>query len=281
MSADVPIRPAATVIVLRDSPAGPEVFMVRRHHSVAFMAGAHVFPGGRVDEADRDAAAAWCDHGAHPDAGLTPTPASFVAAARELFEEAGVLLARTGAGAFVSFAGAADHTRFEAYRDDVHAGRRSLRAVVEREGLRLALDALVPYALWVTPPTEVRRFDTWFFLARVPPEQRPAHEHTESIDSTWIAPAAALAQAARGEMLLPPPTWFTLIELERFASVSAALAWASRRTIQRRQPEVIEAPNGDRTIILPTAAAGDDERGADPTRFVWRGDRWHPEWTHE
>src|SRR4051812_49392473 len=107
MSADVPIRPAATVIVMRDTPAGPEVFMVRRHHAVAFMAGAHVFSGGRVDEADRDAAAEWCAQGRRPGAALPPPPASFVAAAGELFEEAGVLLARDRHGAFVSFAVAA------------------------------------------------------------------------------------------------------------------------------------------------------------------------------
>ena len=204
VSADVSIRPAATVIVMRDAPAGPEVFLVRRHHAFAFMAGAHVFPGGRVDEADRDAAAEWCDHGGRPEAALSPPPASFIAAARELFEEAGVLLARDRHGAFVSFAAAAGQARFESYRDDVHQGRQSLQSIVEGEGLRLALDALVPYALWVTPPNEVRRFDTWFFLARVPPEQRPAHEHTESTDSTWIAPAEALARAVSGEMLLPP-----------------------------------------------------------------------------
>jgi 8-oxo-dGTP pyrophosphatase MutT (NUDIX family) len=278
MSADVPIRPAATVIVMRDAPGGPEVFMVRRHHAVAFMAGAHVFPGGRVDEADRDAAAEWCDHGGRPEAALAPPPASFVAAARELFEEAGVLLARDRHGAFVSFARAADHARFEAYRDDVHQGRRSLRSIVEGEGLRLALDALVPYALWVTPPNEVRRFDTWFFLARVPPEQHAAHEHAESTDSTWIAPADALARAARGEMLLPPPTWFTLMELERFTSVGAALEWSARRVIHRRQPEVLEGSSGDRIIVLPPAPAeSGDDPAASGVRFVWRGDRWHSE----
>ena len=92
-------RPAATVVVLRDGPAGPEVFMVRRHEGTAFMGGAHVFPGGRVDAADGDADASWCDgieHATRQLDGLPPAEALayHVAAARELFEEAGVLLAR-------------------------------------------------------------------------------------------------------------------------------------------------------------------------------------------
>ena len=254
--------------------------MVRRHHAVAFMAGAHVFPGGRVDEADHDSAAVWCDHSSRPGAALHPPPASFVAAARELFEEAGVLLARNGTGAFVSLVDPADHARFDAYRDDVHKGRRTLRGILEREGLRLALDALVPYALWVTPPNEARRFDTWFFLARVPPEQRPVHEDTESTDSTWIAPSDALARAARGEMLLPPPTWATLMELKPCPSVRDALDRASRRRILRCQPDVIDAADAERTIVLPAAAAADEgDRVAHEMRFVWRDDRWQPERT--
>src|SRR5207237_7560669 len=140
-------RPAATVVVLRDCPAGPEVFMVRRHEGTAFMGGAHVFPGGRVDAADASADATWCDGIAHAIAQLPSVPpaeatAYHVAAARELFEEAGVLLARDRSGAFVSLAGP-DHDRFKRARHAVHAGSTPLRAVVDMQGSRLALDALV------------------------------------------------------------------------------------------------------------------------------------------
>src|SRR5690349_18603356 len=163
--ADTPIRPAATVIVVRDSPSGPEVFMVRRHHAVAFMAGAHVFPGGRVDEADRAADESWCDGVEHARDQLRDLPPvdalSFhIAAARELFEEAGVLLARDRSGAFVALAGTADHDRFKQHRESVHNHARSFRDVVEGEGLRLALEALISFAHWVTPPVDTRRFDT-------------------------------------------------------------------------------------------------------------------------
>ena len=111
-------RPAATVVVLRDSSAGPEVFLVRRHEDTAFMGGAHVFPGGRVDAADRDGNSEWCDGIPHAEAQLNALPgaeavAYHVAAARELFEEAGVLLARDASGAFVSLAGADDHARLK------------------------------------------------------------------------------------------------------------------------------------------------------------------------
>ena len=122
-------RPAATVVVLRDSPAGPEVFMVRRHEGTAFMGGAHVFPGGRVDAADGDADESWCDGVEHAVSQLDGLPkpqalAYHVAAARELFEEAGVLLARHPGGDHVSLAASADHERSSAIVFACTMGRR-------------------------------------------------------------------------------------------------------------------------------------------------------------
>jgi 8-oxo-dGTP pyrophosphatase MutT (NUDIX family) len=283
-------RPAATVVVLRDSSAGPEVFMVRRHESHVFMGGAYVFPGGRVDAADHEGSDAWCDGVADAErtAGrLKPdTPdaraesiAYHVAAARELFEEAGVLLARDASGAFVSLAGADDHARFRAARHDVHDGRTTLRAVVERERLRLALDALVLFAHWVTPPIDTRQFDTRFFMARVPPHQTPAHDETETTHSAWVRPADALAQAVAGDIVLPPPTWTTLRELETFVNVDAAMAWARPRRIVRRMPLAFE-DEGRRLLLLPgdplhPEAAGDEVPVE--TRFVLVEKRWRPE----
>lgn len=248
-------RPASTVIVLRDAPCGPEVFLVRRHEGTAFMGGAHVFPGGRVDRADGSAAdAAWCDGVEHarrlPSLAPAESVAFHVAAARELFEEAGVLLARGTTGAFAVLSEPDEQARFRAYRAEVHGGGRSLRDVVEREGLRLALDALVPVARWVTPPIDVRQFDTWFFLTRVPPRQMPVHDDRETTHSTWMRAADAIAAARRDEILLPIPTWTTLRELERFADVESALAWARGRTMVRRQPRLVER-DGIRMLILP------------------------------
>jgi 8-oxo-dGTP pyrophosphatase MutT (NUDIX family) len=274
-------RPAATVVVLRDGPAGPEVFMVRRHEATAFMGGAHVFPGGRVDAADGDGNDSWCDGIAHATGQLDGVPAAeavayHVAAARELFEEAGVLLARHPGGDFVSLAAPADHDRLKLDRTTVHEGQTTLRAVIERERLRLALDALVLFSHWVTPPIDSRQFDTRFFMARVPPHQTPAHDDTETTHSLWVRPADAIAQAQRDEIVLPPPTWSTLRELEPFESVKEALAWARRRTIVRRMPKALER-DGHRMLLLPGDPEHPDAPGDDPpveTRFVLIDRRW-------
>jgi 8-oxo-dGTP pyrophosphatase MutT (NUDIX family) len=276
-------RPAATVVVLRDGSAGPEAFMVRRHEGTAFMGGAHVFPGGRVDASDATADAAWCDGIAHAIAQLPSVPPSeatayHVAAARELFEEAGVLLARDRSGAFVPLTGT-DHDRFKQARHAVHAGAKPLRAVVDAEGLRLALDALVLFAHWVTPPIDTRQFDTRFFMTRVPPHQTPAHDETETTHGAWVRPADAIAQAIRSEIVLPPPTWTTLRELERFASVDAALAWAAERRIVRRMPQILE-DDTRRMLLLPGDPLHPDPAGDEPpleTRFVFVDQRWRAE----
>jgi 8-oxo-dGTP pyrophosphatase MutT (NUDIX family) len=280
-------RPASTVVVLRDSSFGPEVFLVRRHERTVFMGGAHVFPGGRVDAIDHEGDHAWCDGVTHATKQLdTLAPseavAYHVAASRELFEEAGVLLARDGAGRFVSLAGAADHARFKHDREEVHAGRASLRTVVDRERLRLALDSLVLFAHWVTPPIDTKQFDTRFFMTRIPPDQTPAHDDTETTHSTWITPADAMAQARAGEIVLPPPTWTTLRELETFKSVEEALAWAAQRRVMRRMPMALEH-EGRRLLVLPGDPLHPDPASPDAhdqpveTRFTFVDRRWRAE----
>jgi 8-oxo-dGTP pyrophosphatase MutT (NUDIX family) len=247
------------------------------------MAGAHVFPGGRVDPGDDSADASWCDGiveartklpGVAPDAAL----AFHLATARELFEEAGVLLARDTTGQHVSLAARADHDRFKDHRAELNAGRRTLREIVETERLRLALDALVHYAHWVTPPIEIRRFDTRFFVTRVPAEQTPVHDDHEATDSVWIRPADAIAAVGRGDIVLPPPTWASLRELQRFTSVDAALRWAQTRTVYRREPHVTTDPDGTRRIVLPgDPSLPEPEPVAFETRFVLADGRWSPE----
>jgi 8-oxo-dGTP pyrophosphatase MutT (NUDIX family) len=276
-------RPASTVIVLRDGTAGPEVFMVKRHADTAFMGGAHVFPGGRVDEADRAADEAWCDgidHAARQFPDLSPAEALayHVAAIRELFEEAGVLIARHPGGDFVSLSGDAQ-ARFAHDRTAVHSGAITLRAVIEREQLRAALDALVLFAHWVTPPIDTRQFDTRFFMTRVPPRQTPVHDDAETTQSAWVRPADALEQSRRGDIVLPPPTWTTLRELEPFQSVDDALAWARTRSIVRRMP-LVRDENGVRMLLLPGDPLHPDTPGPErpvETRFVLADRRWRAE----
>ena len=283
MSDLAPVRPAATVIVLRDAEHGPEVFLVRRHHAVAFMAGAHVFPGGRVDDSDYAADSTWCDGAGEARVKLEGVEASaslafHVASARELFEEAGVLLARDASGQYVSLADPVDHERFAGHRAELNAGRRTLREIVKTERLRLALDALVHYAHWVTPPLDVRRFDTRFFVTRVPPQQAPIHDDGEATESSWIRPADAVAAAGRAEILLPPPTRASLRELERFASVDAAIRWARTRTVYRREPQVTIEADGTRRMVLPgDPLLPEPEPVGFETRYVFRDGRWSPE----
>ena len=258
--------------------------MVRRHADTAFMGGAHVFPGGRVDKADCDGDEAWCDGIAHAARQLPGLPVSdavayHVAAARELFEEAGVLLARHADGEFVSLAGASDHARFKQDRPTVHGGRTTLRAVIERERLRLALDTLVLFAHWVTPPIDTRQFDTRFFMTRVPPHQTPAHDDTETTHGIWITPADAIAQSQSGAIVLPPPTWSTIRELEPFTSVDEALTWARRRRVVSRQPLMLEQ-DGLRLLLAPGDPLHPDPAGDEPlaeTRFVFVDGRWRAE----
>jgi 8-oxo-dGTP pyrophosphatase MutT (NUDIX family) len=267
---------------MRDSAAGPEVFMVRRHHAVAFMAGAHVFPGGRVDAGDHGATDGWCD-GVEAatqqfrGATVEDTLAYYVAAVRELFEEAGVLLARTTQGELARLSGNTIHARFKDHRADLHGGRSTLRDIAAAEGLRLAFDALVPFAHWVTPPGDTRRFDTRFFVTRVPPHQIPAHDDAEATQSAWMTPAGAIEAAIAREIVLPPPTWATLRELQPFTCVDDALAWTRARTVRRRQPKLIEE-NGTRMLVLPGDPLNPQpEAVLFETRFIWAEDSWRPE----
>jgi len=283
-----PARPAATCVLVRPpaeaSGGPPEIFLVRRHQRASFMAGAYVFPGGGVDEADRSADETWCDgldraRAAWPDLDAAEAVAYHVAAMRELFEEAGVLLARDRAGRLVAEGDDAITARLTASRRAIHAGEIGLDAVMRGEGLRLALDALHPLAHWVTPAFEAKRFDARFFLARVPGGQLARHDAAETIGSAWMTAAAAIERCRRGEIALPPPTWSTLADLARFGSLEAALASIGDRAIFRREPRYVE-DDGVPMLVLPgdpLYPAPDAERITAvhrETRFVLEDRRW-------
>jgi 8-oxo-dGTP pyrophosphatase MutT (NUDIX family) len=213
--------------------------MVRRHQDLAFMGGAHVFPGGRVDEADYvdpKADASWCDgfeHAVRQLPGIEPrlALAHHVAAVREVFEEAGVLLARDPTAEPGGIAKATT-ARLAGYRQRVLADAESFRGIIEGEGLRLALDSLVVCAHWVTPARLSRRFDTLFFAVRMPAGQTASHDNGETVESLWVAPR----QASEKDLLLPPPTRVTLDEIQRFETVDRLLTWFPGRSIERREP---------------------------------------------
>jgi len=270
----VPARPASTVVLLR-SGSPFHVLLVRRSDSIAFMGGAHVFPGGRVDDEDHIAGIDEASDGAAaaavrmPDLPRDIAIAHHVAALRELFEEAGVLLARPLT--------AAEAGRLETHRRQLLTGQTTFGDIVRVERLRLAFDELAYFAHWVTPEIEIKRFDTRFFIARAPDNQTPTHDESETIQSEWIEPAEAIARCRAGEISLPPPTWTTLSMLSQFESVDEALGWARQKPVPRVQPRFEK--RGDQTLLFypgdPMYPAVEGFEASE-TRFVLENRRWRP-----
>jgi len=225
--------PAATLLLLRDSPGGIEVLLTARHDAAGFAAGATVFPGGKLDESDhaRDA-----DH-----SGLR------VAAIRETFEECGILLARRAAdGTMLTDAGLSELLARQSSGTDF--GR-----FIDRAGLALATELLVPFAHWITPADQRKRFDTHFFLAPAPADQVARHDGREAVVVHWMTPEGAIAAARRGEIKLVLPTRLNLLKLGRSKTVAEALDAARRAEIVTVQPEMVETADGP-AFRIPAAA---------------------------
>ncbi|MET0966475.1 MAG: NUDIX hydrolase, partial [Nakamurella sp.] len=192
---EVPIRPAATVMLVRDAPAGLEVFVLRRVAAMAFAPGMTVFPGGAVDPADHDPAldwsgpdiAWWAEH-LQQEAGLAK--ALVVAAVRELFEETGVLLAGPGESAGPAVVPSLD----DAVRLALIDHRITLASALAQAGLRLRADLLRPWANWITPPGRTKRYDTFFFAAALPPGQLAEMLTTEAVLGPWRTPQELFAE---------------------------------------------------------------------------------------
>jgi 8-oxo-dGTP pyrophosphatase MutT (NUDIX family) len=230
----VPIRPAATVMLLRDHPInGVEVFMLQRTLSAAFAKGMYVFPGGRVDANDaEETLEAHCDGMTDEEAsallGLSHGGLSYwVAVIRECFEEAGVLLARCGDTAdLIRFEGDELIARYMTARHAVHEGSISMLQFCVDEDLHLITDNIHYVSHWITPLGEARRFDTRFFVARAPDGQEPLHDDNETIDSLWVTPADALERHSNGSLAMMPPTIRNLEFLLPFGTTADALVAA-------------------------------------------------------
>lgn len=220
-----PALPAASILLVRDAPAGLEVLMVRRHAKSSFAPGASVFPGGKVDAVDVTLAA---KHGA--DELLSYR----IAAIRETWEEAGIFLARhTGADFFID---QAETDRLaSAYRNPA----MELATIAEREKIELATDRLVRYAHWITPTAEPRRFDTQFFIAVAPAAQNAAPDGYESLDCFWFTPDRVLREADAGRALIVFPTRLNLLKLARSRTTDEALDRARNEPIVTVLPEMI------------------------------------------
>jgi 8-oxo-dGTP pyrophosphatase MutT (NUDIX family) len=227
----VTARPAATVLLVRDGPDGLQVFMVVRHHKIDFASGALVFPGGKVEDEDISLA------------GGDTELASRLAAIRETFEECGVMLAPPSAVGESALA-----TETTSYRE-----------LLDARDWRSVLDALTPFAHWITPPILPKRFDTRFYIVAAPSDQAAAHDGGEAVDSVWIEPARALAEAAEGRRTLVLATRLNLELLGRSASAAEAIAAAAARRVVTVEPRATKTETGYRlTIPLEAGYGGPD-----------------------
>lgn len=253
MTARPPI-PAATVILVRGGEGGPEVFLLKRHRASSFMSSAFVFPGGRIDTEDESAE---------------------LAAVRELFEEAGVLLTADAP---------ADLTE---PRRRLLAGEISFADVIAAAGVTPDLTRLHWWARWVTPSAEPKRFDAQFFVAELPPGQTPSFDRKETVEELWIGAAEALARQAAGALRLPPPQLRTLIDLRAAGDLGGILAASATRQASPVTicPRIVADEEGI-SIVFPwdpgyASAHGEGEPIAPnhvvatpPSRLRWSGDAW-------
>ena len=235
------------MLLLRDSPAGIETFMVVRNAGIEFMGGAMVFPGGRVDESDHDPALReHCRNASE----LDPADLALrIAGIRETFEEAGVLLARPkGEDNYVSPERL--NTLRDQYADDLNNNKISMLAVAEQESLEWATDSLVKFAHWITPVIRPKRFDTHFYLAVAPTDHIPSHDGYESVDSVWTTKKQAFEDLQAGHRMVVFPTQCNLVKLDESTTASDALANAAKSTIVTILPEF---KDGKRVPFPPEA----------------------------
>jgi 8-oxo-dGTP pyrophosphatase MutT (NUDIX family) len=242
---EVPVRDAATVVLLRDGVSGIEAWLLTRVTQMVFAAGVSVFPGGRVDEADADlpfSGTAYTEVAARFGCDEPMARALLGAAVRETFEETGVLLS----------APAADLSEL---RGDVEDGRLAFGDLLREHGLSADADGLHPWARWVTPAGEVRRYDTRFFVGALPPGAQAQDVTSESSEAAWIGVGEALEQAQRGERVMLPPTLATLASLVPHATVASALAAASVRSLDPVRPQIRVTDEGDVFADLPDGSS--------------------------
>lgn len=245
------IVPAATILLVRDSDAGVEAFMVKRHHQIDFASGALVFPGGKLAKGDSDERLRGLIDGAD---GFSDEELALAACAiREAFEESGILLARR-AGAMLT---AAEVDALDEFRVPLNDESLPLADFLEAHGLRLAADTLVRFARWVTPDMMPKRFDTWFFIAAAPEGQIGAHDGYESVDSVWVTPEQAIAEPERWTVIFP--TRMNLLKLAQSKSVAAALAAAAAKPVVTVTPWVEPREGGAVLRIQPDAGYGDPQ----------------------
>ncbi|MGB8225186.1 MAG: hypothetical protein WCF10_21545 [Polyangiales bacterium] len=269
-TADKPIEDASTVIVLRETNGGLETFLLCRHHQSGFMGGAHVFPGGKVDRSDKHPS--WRARVDRPVAEITEQLGEtdddiglglLVAAVRETFEEAGILLAST-----------APDVDLTSTREQLLGGASFLKLASDID-MKIDSTALTPYARWITPKMESRRFDTRFYVAVLPETQRASHDGTETTSADWLRPAGAIDDMLAGRIKLAPPTVRTLQWLAEFDDAESVITEALSRKPPLVRPRLVTSDDGW-FLALPGDPAHPE---ADPvlpgaTRMVFDNGAW-------
>jgi 8-oxo-dGTP pyrophosphatase MutT (NUDIX family) len=251
-------RDAATIILARDTDGGFEALLLERHRASPMAPGAFAFPGGRLETEDgaeeweglcrglTAASAAACLRDVRPPA----RPLGFwVAALREAFEEAGILLAdeRTGGPFRPAVLGDAE---LAAYRVRCRADGRAFRAMLRDHGLVLATDRMAYWAHWITPEERPVRYDTRFFVAAAPPGVAAEPDGIEVVGARWLTPADALARQAAGELALPGVTQRILASIAAYPTVAAILAAAPSRDIRAIRARILVV-DGKERILMP------------------------------
>jgi 8-oxo-dGTP pyrophosphatase MutT (NUDIX family) len=275
-------KDAATLVLVRGGTSGGiEVFCVERNKASRFMGGAIVFPGGKLDPSD--VVADWTPLTTPPrlptrgTVPFTVNDAHFrslaIAGARETLEEAAILHVHDGS---------VKQEELFVLRKDLETAPDALRTFLAKRGLRLDLAALHPFARWITPEAESRRFDARFFVAIAPEGQTGAHDERETMSSFWGSPADVLRRYEAGEVQLMPPTHRTIALLADCDSTASVLAMAEASNLDPICPRLVQqkdAQGETMALVLP----GDPEhelresRVPGKSRYVLRGDRWRSE----
>jgi len=242
------IKPAATILLLRDAPTF-EVLMVKRHHQIDFASGALVFPGGKSHAGDHDPV--WADHVLGWSDFDADQRALRIAAIREVFEEAGILFGERLDGSPIG----GDACPMDVRRA-VDLGETAFLDVVKDLGVRLDLNALTVFARWITPPLTPKRFDTWFYVADAPADQLAACDGRETVDAEWIEPKEVLRLAAAGERKVIFPTRMNVQLLAEANTAGDCIARARARTLVTVEPRIQDGPGGKFLVLPPDAGYG-------------------------
>jgi 8-oxo-dGTP pyrophosphatase MutT (NUDIX family) len=270
---------SASVVLLRDHAQGLQVLLLKRHQDSSVLGGAHVFPGGKLDLADESApvlaqlsqdAATLHQRLAESELSTARAAGLFVAAIREAFEECRILLGQNEAGT----------PDLQALQNALADGL-SWPQALDALSLRLSTDALVPWTRWITPQQASmtsKRFDTRFFMARVPQGQTAAHDMHETTETLWTTPREALIRYWERHIELAPPQIMGLVQLARHRDTHSALAEARSRQPPLVEPEPFEQ-DGIRTICYPGDPRHSVQQSAfpGPTRLLFKNKRFEPE----